>query len=130
MVEIKSGIDISGVKEQLKKRINLLNECIFNQGEKPKFFIGLINLDSNKIENLTKYSGTEFNFNDNTLIICCIDSEYCGIYLSYEVSNDYLLHKDLKNLEAKIDNTKKDLESKIEGLDAKVGGLDAKIDNT
>jgi peptidoglycan hydrolase CwlO-like protein len=33
-------------------------------------------------------------------------------------------------LEAKIDNTKKDLEAKIEGLDAKVGGLDAKIDNT
>ena len=126
MVEIKSGIDISGVKEQLKKKINLLNECIFNQGEKPIFFIGLINLDSNKIENLTKYS----DFNDNTLIICCIDSEYCGIDLSYEVSNDYLLHKDLKNLEAKIDNTKKDLEAKIEGLDAKVGGLDAKIDNT
>ena len=57
---------------------------------------------------------TDFKFNENTLIISCIDYEYCEIDMSYEVNNDYLLYKQLKNLETKIDNTKKDLEMKIE----------------
>ena len=73
----------------------------FKQGEKPSFFIGLINLDSNHIEKLSQYNNESFDFNENTLIISCIDSEYCEIDLSYEVSNDYLLYKEIKNLSKK-----------------------------
>ena len=34
LIEIKSGIDISGLEEQIIKRIDLINDCLFKQGEK------------------------------------------------------------------------------------------------
>ena len=125
LIEIKSGFDILGVKAQINSRINIINDCLFKQGEKPTFYIGLINLDSNKIKDLIEYNkDVDFNIGEKALIISCIDYDYCEIDLSYEVNNDYLLYKELKNLEAKIDNTKKDLENKI---DNSINGLETKI---
>ena len=95
LMEIKSGIDISGLEEQIIKRIDLINDCLFKQGEKPSFFIGLINLDSSKKENL-KILKNDFKFKEKTLIISSIDYSYCGIDLSYEISNDYIIFKELK----------------------------------
>ena len=114
LIEIKSGIDLSGLESQIKTRINLINDCLFKPGEKPSFFIGLINLDSNNIEGLSTFKKINFTFKEKTLIISCIDYEYCGNDLSYEINNDYILYKEMKNLETKIDTTKKDLENKID----------------
>ena len=114
LIEIKSGIDLSGLESQIKTRIDLINECLFKPGEKPAFFIGLINLDSNNIEGLANFKNNDFTFKEKTLIISCIDYEYCGNDLSYEINNDYFLYKEMKNLETKIDKTKEDLEKKID----------------
>ena len=103
LIEIKSGFDILSVKAQINSRINIINDCLFKQGEKPTFYIGLINLDSNKIKDLIEYNkDVDFNIGEKALIISCIDYDYCEIDLSYEVNNDYLLYKELKNLETKI----------------------------
>ena len=130
LMEIKSGIDLLGLESQIGIRINLIKDCLFKPGEKPSFFIGLINLDSNNVEGLTKFEENEFTFKEKTLIISCIDYEYCGNDLSYEINNDYLLYKELKNLETKIDKTKEDLEAKIvetkEDLEKKI---DSKFDS-
>ena len=129
LMEIKSGFDISSVNDQLNSRINLLNECFFKEGERPEFFIGLINLDSKNIEKLSQYIKTEFNFNNKTLIISCIDYEYCDMDLSYEVHNDYILYKELKKLEKKIDNTKFDLGKKIDNLNVGITLNNNKFDS-
>ena len=126
LMEIKSGIDLSGLESQIKIRIDLIRECLFKPGEKPSFFIGLINLNSNNVEGLTQFKNINLTFKEKTLIICCIDYEYCGTDLSYEINNDYLLYKEMKNLETKIDKTKEDLETKI---DKTKGDLETKIDN-
>ena len=123
IMEIKSGFDFTGVKDQLISRIRLLKDCFFKQGEKPSFFIGLINLDSNHIEKLSQYNNESFDFNENTLIISCIDSEYCEIDLSYEVSNDYLLYKEIKNLSKKMDNMETKMDDKFKVLDNKFDSL-------
>ena len=114
LIEIKSGIDLSGLESQIKTRIDLINDCLFKPGEKPSFYIGLINLNSNNVEGLSKFKNTKLTFKEKTLIISCIDYEYCGNDLSYEINNDYFLYKEMKNLETKIDKTKEDLEKKID----------------
>ena len=114
LIEIKSGIDLSGLESQIKTRIDLINDCLFKPGEKPSFYIGLINLDSNNVESLTEFNNIDFTFKEKTLIISCIDYQYCGNDLSYEINNDYFLYKEMKNLETKIDKTKEDLETKID----------------
>ena len=98
LIEIKSGFDILGVEKQIDSRIEILNYCIFKEGEKPTFFIGLINLDSTKIDLLSNYMNLVLNFEKNTLIISCVDSEYCGIDSSYELNTNYLLNKGLNDL--------------------------------
>ena len=127
LMEIKSGIDLSGLESQIKIRIDLIKECLFKPGEKPSFFIGLINLDSNNVEGLTQFMNMNLTFKEKTLIICCIDYEYCGTDLSYEINNDYLLYKEMKKLETKIDKYKEDLETK---MDKNKEDLETKIDKT
>ena len=114
LIEIKSGIDLSGLESQIKTRIDLINDCLFKPGEKPSFYIGLINLNSNNVEGLSKFKNTKLTFKEKTLIISCIDYQYCGNDLSYEINNDYFLFKEMKNLETKIDKNKEDLEKKID----------------
>ena len=133
LMEIKSGIDLSGLESQIKIRIDLINECLFKPGEKPSFFIGLINLNSNNVEGLTQFKNINLIFKEKTLIICCIDYEYCGNDLSYEINNDYLLYKEMKKLETKIDKYKEDLETKMdknkEDLETKIDNVNLKIDS-
>ena len=114
LIEIKSGIDLSGLESQIKTRIDLINDCLFKPGEKPSFYIGLINLNSNNVEGLSKFKNTKLTFKEKTSIISCIDYQYCGNDLSYEINNDYFLFKEMKNLETKIDKNKEDLEKKID----------------
>ena len=64
-------------------------------------------MDSKNIEKLSQYIKTDLNFNNKTLIISCIDYEYCDMDLSYEVHNDYILYKELKRLEKKLMMLKK-----------------------
>ena len=64
-------------------------------------------MDSKNIEKLSQYIKIDLNFNNKTLIISCIDYEYCDMDLSYEVHNDYILYKELKRLEKKLMMLKK-----------------------
>ena len=133
LIEIKSGFEIDGVAKQINERINLINDCFFKEGEKPTFFIGLINLDSDKIELLSKYIDSVLNFEKNTLIISCIDFEYCGIDSSYEVNTDYLLYKELKKLEAKVEENKNEIKEEIKEIKGEIkgeiNGLNVKFDS-
>ena len=42
--EIKGGLAIEDIAEQIDNRIKFINNCLFNEGEKPEYFIGIINV--------------------------------------------------------------------------------------
>ena len=111
LCEIKSGFAIEDVSNQINDRINFLTNCLFNKGEKPEYFIGIVNLASENLNKLKQLSEKELNFKEKVLIISAVDYEYHGIDISVEVNPDYLLFKKIDNLESKLDGLKKEMEA-------------------
>ena len=121
--EIKGGFAIEDVTKQITNRINFAKNCLFNKGEKPSFFIGIINFNSENIKKLSKYCEYELNFDENVLIISIVDNQYHGLDVSYEINSEYLLFKKLNNLDNKLDRIEKDIKKELhnyfEKLDSK-----------
>ena len=114
MCEIKSGFDIDEVKRQLIERIEAIKYFIFNKDENPLYYIGIVNLDSNNVDKLTKYSEYNFEMSENILIVAAVDFKYFGIDLSYEANTGYLLYKKIDNLENEMKDRFSTLENKID----------------
>lgn len=117
MLEIKSGFDINELKRQLVERINAIKYFMFNPGEKPLYYIGIVNFDSKNKDKLNALSNLEFSMDENTLIVGVVDYEYFGIDLSLEVNDGYLLFKEITKINCAIEiiNDRIDrLEKKIE----------------
>ena len=122
ITEIKSGFDICSVKKQLEERIKVIKKCLFNEDEKPKFFVGIINLDSKNVNKLSELLHGNFELEENALIISLVDFEFFGFDLSYEINNDYLLFK-------KLEETRNDMNAKFEMLDKKIDKIDSKFES-
>ena len=114
LCEIKSGFDIEEIKRQLIERIEAIRYFIFNKDENPLYYIGIVNLNSNNADKLTKYSEYIFEMNENILIVAAVDFKYFGIDLSYETNTGYLLYKKIDNLENEMKNRFNALEIKID----------------
>ena len=98
--EIKSGFDIKTLKSQLKERINIVNDCLFDN-YKPSYYIGIVNIDDifvDKLNDILDILDTDFIFKEKIIILATINYLYCGIDASYEVHTDYILYKKLNNM--------------------------------
>ena len=126
--EIKSGFAISDLKKQLNDRILAIRNCLFTLGEKPSYFIGILNFDSNNLDKLEQFSKYSLELNENALIVATVDYQYCGIDISCEIHSEYLLYKKIGKLESKLDETNKRINDMDEKFDNKFKTLDAKID--
>ena len=117
LCEIKSGFDIDGINKQFVERIEAIKDFMFNKEEKPLYYIGIVNCDSNNISKLEKYSNYDLNRDDyNIMIVATIDYNFFGMDLSYEIDSGYLLFKKFDNLEKRMDN----LEKKFSNLESKI----------
>jgi len=111
---MKSGFDLKSVKSQLEKRIDLVNNCFFPNGERPLYFIGIINLNSDNMDKLNDLlKQIIFNFKSKTLIVTSVDYEYCLINIKTEVNEYYLLNKKIEKIESKVGK----IESKLDKME-------------
>ena len=118
ITEIKSGFDLESVEKQLVDRIDIVSKCLFEEGERPQYFIGLINLDSNDANKLQQFLKLNISLKRKSLIVSVVDKEYFGLDLSCEIHNEYLLYKKLNSMEKKLDDTQ-----------TEVGIINKKLDN-
>ena len=118
ITEIKSGFDLESVEKQLVDRIDIVSKCLFEEGERPQYFIGLINLDSNDANKLQQFLKLNISLKKKSLIVSVVDKEYFGLDLSCEIHNEYLLYKKLNSMEKKLDDTQ-----------TEVGIINKKLDN-
>ena len=119
LCEIKSGFSLKELKNQLIDRINAIKDFIFNKKDKPKYYIGIVNFDSENVNKISEFEKFELNINENVIIVVVVDYLYYGIDLSAEVNEGYLLHKDMEIMNNKIDR----LETKIDNIDVNVVNL-------
>ena len=125
LCEIKSGFDIDGINKQFVERIEAIKDFMFNKEEKPLYYIGIVNCDSNNFSKLEKYSDYDLNLDDyNIMIVATIDYNFFGMDLSYEIDSGYLLFKKFDNLEKRMDN----LENRMASMETKFDNLESKID--
>lgn len=132
IIEIKSGFDILSLKHQLEERIGIIKNCLFNKDERPNFFIGIVNLDSKNVNKLEELLENKFLLKDNVLIISVIDFLYCGIDLSYEINNDYILYKKLEETKSEMNNKFTEMNNKFTEkfaeINNKIDGLNERFD--
>ena len=102
LCEIKGGFAIEDVAKQIEKRIKFIHNCLFNEGEKPEYFIGIVNVYSKNVDKLKKFSELQLEFEDKVLIVSAVDYEYKGMNISYEINTDYLLFKKMDSLKQEI----------------------------
>ena len=132
MCEIKAGFAVKDVVDQIEKRIKFIKNCLFNKGEKPEYFIGIVNLFSEGVQKLSEFDNYEPIFEGNVILLSVVDYEYHGLNISYEINNDFLLlneinklHNDnaeLKQEMKKLNNNFKELNSKLDRLLGKYDG--------
>ena len=114
MCEIKGGFAIKDVAKQIDNRIKFINNCLFNEGEKPEYFIGIVNVYSKNVDKLKKFSGLQLEFEDKVLIVSAVDYEYKGMNISYEINTDYLLFKKMDSLKQEIkDEIKEEIKKEM-----------------
>ena len=129
LFEIKSGFDIEGLHRQFKERIDSINNFIFNKDEKPLYYIGIVNFNSNNIDKLDKYSNYNFNdVNDKIIIVATIDYNFFNIDLSYEINEGYLLIKKIENLENQISDLKNEISDLKNEINNKFDSFGRKTD--
>ena len=130
MSEIKGGFAIKDVAEQIESRIKFIHNCLYNEGEKPEYFIGIVNLYSENVDKLTKFSEYKPEFNDKVLIVSAVDYEYKGMNISYEINTDYLLFKKIDTLKQEIkEEIKQEIKQEMAIQRQDISGLNTKIDN-
>ena len=76
----------------------------------------IVNLLSKNVEKITEFSVCEFKEKEKTLIIATVDYIYMGINVSSEVNSGYLLHKEITDVNKKLDK----LYDMIDSLNKKV----------
>jgi len=127
LCEIKSGFSLEELKKQLNDRINVIKDFIFNQKDKPMYYIGIVNFDSKNVDKLSEFAKFEFDMKENIIIVVVVDYIYNGIDLSAEVNGGYLLHKDMEQmkniLNNRIDKVEKNLGKKIDKVENKLDNL-------
>ena len=123
LCEIKSGFAIDGVIKQLEERINIIRDCLFNEEEKPLYYIAIINLSSENLELIKSYKDRKINIKEKVLFIVTIDYKYCGFDISHEVHGDYLIYKKMNSIERtgvdtniKVTNLEKEFKILIRAL--------------
>ena len=130
LCEIKAGFAIEDVAEQIEKRIELIKNCFFNDGKKPEYFIGIINLNSKNVDKLAVFLNYTPNFEDKVLIISAVDYEYFGMDISYEINTNYLLFKKIDTLKNEIKNElNREMAIQRQELKDEISKLGFKIDS-
>ena len=109
LCEIKAGFAVEDVVAQIEDRIKFIKNCLFNKGEKPEYFIGIVNLFSENVQKLSEFKNYEPKFDGNVILLSVVDYEYHGIKISYEINNEFLLLNKVDKLETKVDNMQKDI---------------------
>ena len=103
--EIKSGFAIDDVIKQMEERINIIRDCLFNEEEKPLYYIAIVNLSSESVELIKSYKDRKINTKEKVLFIVTIDYKYCGFDISHEVHGDYLIYKKMNSIEKTGEDT-------------------------
>ena len=121
--EIKSGFAIDDVIKQMEERINIIRDCLFNEEEKPLYYIAIVNLSSENLELIKSYKDRKINTKEKVLFIVTIDYKYCGFDISHEVHGDYLIYKKMNSIEKtgvdtniKVTNMEKEFKILIRAL--------------
>ena len=121
--EIKSGFAIDDVIKQMEERINIIRDCLFNEEEKPLYYIAIVNLSSENLELIKSYKNRKIDTKEKVLFIVTIDYKYCGLDISHEVHGDYLLYKKMNSIEKtgvdtniKVTNMEKEFKILIRAL--------------
>ena len=128
LIEIKSGFALKDVIDQLDKRIKIINNCdLIKNGQRPVFFIGIVNILSDNIDKEMSIKEKEIKVNANLLLVSCVDYKYCGIDISREMHGEYLLYKKINSLEEKMVSNFNDINKKINEMDTKINKMDTKI---
>ena len=103
---------------------------MYNEGEKPEYFIGIVNLYSENVDKLTKFSEYKPEFNDKVLIVSAVDYEYKGMNISYEINTDYLLFKKIDTLKQEIkEEIKQEIKQEMAIQRQDISVLNTKLDN-
>ena len=83
----------------MEERINIIRDCLFNEEEKPLYYIAIVNLSSESVELIKSYKDRKINTKEKVLFIVTIDYKYCGFDISHEVHGDYLIYKKMNSIE-------------------------------
>ena len=123
LCEIKSRFAIDDVIKQMEERINIIRDCLFNEEEKPLYYIAIVNLSSESVELIKSYKDRKINTKEKVLFIVTIDYKYCGFDISHEVHGDYLIYKKMNSIEKtgvdtniKVTNMEKEFKILIRAL--------------
>ena len=89
-------------------------------------------MDSKNVNKLEELLENKFLLKDNVLIISVIDFLYCGIDLSYEINNDYILYKKLEETKSEMNNKFTEMNNKFTEkfaeINNKIDGLNERFD--
>ena len=129
MCEIKAGFAVKDVVDQIEDRIKFIKNCLFNKGEKPEYFIGIVNLYSENVQKLSEFKNYEPNFGGNVILLSAVDYEYHGINISYEINNEYFLFNKIDKLEEKLEKKIDNVQGNITKLNNKFDDLNQKLDS-
>ena len=127
--EVKSGFDITKLTEQINERINLVNNCFFEEDQKPEYFIGIVNFCSENESKLEEIINTNDDFKGNVAIFAAIDYNYSGVDLSYDISTEYIFQKNFEKINTRLDNIEKTLNEINNNTDTKLANLKTEINN-
>ena len=123
LCEIKSWLAIDDVIKHMEERINIIRDCLFNEEEKPLYYIAIVNLSSESVELIKSYKDRKINTKEKVLFIVTIDYKYCGFDISHEVHGDYLIYKKMNSIEKtgvdtniKVTNMEKEFKILIRAL--------------
>ena len=107
----------------MEERINIIRDCLFNEEEKPLYYIAIVNLSSENLELIKSYKNRKIDTKEKVLFIVTIDYKYCGLDISHEVHGDYLLYKKMNSIEKtgvdtniKVTNMEKEFKILIRAL--------------
>ena len=123
MCEIKAGFAVKDVINQLEDRIKFIKNCLFNKGEKPEYFIGIVNLYSENVQKLSEFKNYEPKFEGNVILLSVVDYEYHGLDISYEINNDFLLINEINKLHNDYEELKQEMKINFKELNSKLDRL-------
>ena len=113
----------------INERINLVNNCFFEEDQKPEYFIGIVNFCSENESKLEEIINTNDDFKGNVAIFAAIDYNYSGVDLSYDISTEYIFQKNFEKINTRLDNIEKTLNEINNKTDTKLANLKYEINN-